>query len=51
MTLRDRPTKLKPLAPPYLEDWEQDRQHPQLYHYEGETLTRDALRRCARHLA
>lgn len=45
MTLSDRPIKLEPLAPPYREVWEQDRQHPEFYHYEGQALTRDALRR------
>ncbi len=45
MTFRDRPIRLEQLAPGYLEVWEQDRQRPELYHYEGETLTGDALRR------
>ncbi len=45
MTHTDQSTRLKRLAPPYLEVWEQDSRNPELYHYEGETLTNAALHR------
>lgn len=45
MTPTGQPTWLAPLAAPYLEVWEQDQSNPELYHYEGETLTDEALRR------
>ena len=41
-----RPTRLE-VAAPYLEVWEQDAQHPDLYLFRDETLTDDALRRRA----
>jgi len=47
VTLRGRQTRLEHQVPQYLEVWEQDRQHPELYHYEGETMTGDELRRRA----
>ena len=46
MTTENRPTRLE-LAPPYLEVWEQDGGDPELYHFEGETLSTDALNRRA----
>lgn len=38
---RDRPIKLE-VAPPHLEVWERDAQHPALYHFGNETLRRSA---------
>ena len=47
MTRTDQSTRLRQLAPPYLEVWKQDSRNPELYHYEGKTLTNAALRRRA----
>ncbi len=48
MSLKALLDKLEHLAPAYFKVWRLDDNDPDLYPYEGETLTRDALNERAR---
>lgn len=47
MSLENGRLRLEHLVPTYLEVWEQDKAQPDLYYYEGKTLTHDELKQRA----